>query len=250
MPIFKSEAIVLKRINFAESDLIVTFFTKSFGKTACVAKRARKMNSPFGGRLEPFACVNIIYSGKEHQNLMSLRHCDIVMPFYKLREDYSRLTIGLYFTEIVNHFTREEQENAELYTLLLLMLDHLQRTENLFVFTIIFEMKAIAFSGFAPKLTTCLICKNEPVGKILNFHFQEGGVICGKCLNGNSPGRRINLGTLNYLKKALTINLDSIERLKLPKGLDKELGLITHTYLRSLVGKELKSHKFLHSLYS
>jgi len=247
MPIFKTEAIVLKRINFAESDLIVTFFTKNFGKAACIAKRARKINSPFGGRLEPFACVNIIYSGKEHQNLMNLRHCDIVIPFYKLREDYSRLTRGLYFTEIISHFTREGQKSTELYSLLLIMLDLLQRTKNQLVLTIIFEMKVIALSGFAPKLTTCEICNNEPLGKILNLHIQEGGIICGKCLNGNSPGRRINLGTLNYLKKALTINLDSVERLKLPKGLDKEFGLITQTYLRSIVGKEFKSHKLLQS---
>lgn len=247
MPIFKTEAIVLKRTKLAESDLIITFFTKNFGKAQCVVKGARKIKSRYGGRFEPFAGLNIIYSGKEHQNLYFLRHCDIIKPYYKLREDYDRLITGLYFTEIVNYFTREAQKSEEIYDLLFRMLELLQYTESPSLLTRVFEMKTIALSGYTPRLHTCLICQKEPVDKNLNLYFQRGGIICGKCLNGNSPGRRITLGILSYLKKTLTINLDSIERLKFPKELEKEIGLITQIYLKTIIGKEFKSYKLLHS---
>lgn len=245
MPIFKTEAIVLKRINLAESDLITTFFTKDFGKVQCVVKRARIIKSRYGGRFEPFGCLNIIYSGKEHQNLFLLRHCSTIEPFYWLREDYTRLTTGLYFTEVINHFTREGLKNEALYNLLFLVLRILQRTENIFVLTRVFEMKTVALSGYTPKLNSCLICGKEPVDRDLDLNFQRGGIICGKCLNSHSSGRRITLGVLNYLKKAITIKLDSIDRLKFPKGLDKEIGLITHIYLKNIIGKEFKSYKFI-----
>ena len=245
MPLFRTEAIVLQRINLSESHLIITLFTRDLGKVKCVAKGARKIKSRYGGRFEPFTCLNIIYSGKEHQNLYTLNHCDTIKSLYNLREDYARLTTGCYFTEIITSFTREAEKNEELFHLFFHTLDILEITENFSVLSRVFEMRAVALSGYRPKLDSCLICKNEPVSKYLSFHFQGGGIICGKCLNVSSPGRRITLGTLNYLKKILTINLDSIERLKFPKGLDKEIALITHIYLKTIIGKEFKSYKLL-----
>ncbi len=245
MPLFKTEAIVLQRINLSESSLIVAFFTRDFGKVKCVVKGARKIKSRYGGRFEPFTCLNIIYSGKQHQNLYILNHCDTIKPFYNLRKDYERLTTGCYFNEIINSFTIEAEKNEELFHLFFRALDILENTDNISVLIRIFEMRTVALSGFAPKFDFCLICKNEPVNKYLNFYFQRGGIICGKCLNGSSPGRRITLGTLNYLKKTLTINLDSVDRLKFPKGLDKEIGIITQIYLKTIIGKEFKSYKLL-----
>lgn len=247
MPLYKTEAIVLKRINLAEADLIVTFFTRSFGKVQCVAKRARKIKSRYGGRFEPFTCLNIIYSGKEHQNLFLLNHCDTVKPFYNLRGDYTRLTTGFYFSEIINSFIKEAERNEELFNLFFRVLGILEKTVNISVLIRLFEMRTIALSGFAPRLNSCLICQNEPVGKYLNFNFQRGGIICGKCLNGSSPGRRLTLGTLNYLKKIMSINLDAMDRLKFPKGLDQEISIITQIYLKTILGKEFKSYKFLNS---
>lgn len=245
MPLFKTEAIVLQRFNLSESSLIVTFFTRDFGKVKCVVKGARKIKSRYGGRFEPFTCLNIIYSGKEHQNLYILNHCDTIRPFYNLREDYIRLTTGCYFTEIISSFTREAEKNEELFHLFFRALDILESTDNISVLIRIFEMRTIALSGYSPKFDSCLICKNEPKSKYINFHFQSGGIICGKCLNSSSPGRRITLGTLNYLKKALTINFSSIDRLRFPKGQDKEIALLTQMYLKTIIGRECKSYKFI-----
>lgn len=245
MPLFKTEAIVLQRINLTESSLLITFFTREFGKVKCVAKGARKIKSRYGGRFEPFTCLNIIYSGKQHQNLYTLNHCDTIKPFYNLKKDYARLVTGCYFTEIINSLTGEASKSEELFHFFFQMLYLLENTRNLSVLIRIFEMRTIAISGYAPKFNSCLVCKNEPIDKYLHFHFQEGGVICGKCLDNTSPGRRITLGTLNYLKKTLTINLDSIDRLKFPKGLDEEIALITQLYLKTMIGRDFKSYKLL-----
>jgi len=52
-------AFVLKRSNVAESDRIVTLFTKEQGKLSCVAKGARKMSSSKLGALEPGNLVKV-----------------------------------------------------------------------------------------------------------------------------------------------------------------------------------------------
>ena len=45
MPLFKSEAVVLRSINLSETDKLVTFMTDKFGKIKCVAKAARKIKN-------------------------------------------------------------------------------------------------------------------------------------------------------------------------------------------------------------
>ncbi len=50
---FKTEAIILKRINTGETDRIVTLLSKDRGKLVCVAKGVRKLKSSNRAILEP-----------------------------------------------------------------------------------------------------------------------------------------------------------------------------------------------------
>lgn len=50
---FKTEAIILKRINIGETDRLVTLLSKDRGKIACVAKGVRKLKSSNRAVLEP-----------------------------------------------------------------------------------------------------------------------------------------------------------------------------------------------------
>ena len=52
MAVEKSSVIVIGSFALGESDRVVTFFTRRFGKVRGVAKAARKMKSRFGSALE------------------------------------------------------------------------------------------------------------------------------------------------------------------------------------------------------
>ena len=67
--ITKSEAIVLKSMDFRDSSKIVTFYTRSFGKLKGIAKGARQMKSKFGAALEPITRVSLVLYKKEHRDL-------------------------------------------------------------------------------------------------------------------------------------------------------------------------------------
>jgi DNA repair protein RecO (recombination protein O) len=50
----RTEAIVLRAIDYGESDRIVTFCTADFGKIRGIAKGARRSRKRFANALEPF----------------------------------------------------------------------------------------------------------------------------------------------------------------------------------------------------
>jgi len=51
---YKTEGIVLKRINYGEADRILTIYTKRHGKIRAIAKGVRKLTSRKAGSLELF----------------------------------------------------------------------------------------------------------------------------------------------------------------------------------------------------
>jgi len=53
MSVLTSEAVVLRTWPVHESDLIVSFFTRDYGRMKGVAKAALKSRKRFGGALEP-----------------------------------------------------------------------------------------------------------------------------------------------------------------------------------------------------
>ena len=85
MALYKTQAIVVKSINLSESDRLITFLTENSGKIKCVAKGARKVKNQFWGSLEPMSQVNLIYFGKENQNLYRLNQADIIDSSHTIR---------------------------------------------------------------------------------------------------------------------------------------------------------------------
>ncbi|MBW1745923.1 MAG: DNA repair protein RecO [Deltaproteobacteria bacterium] len=62
MSSFSTPAIVLRRIDFGDYDLIVSFFTLNKGKISVIAKSAKKSVKRFSGVLEPFSVLEVVCS--------------------------------------------------------------------------------------------------------------------------------------------------------------------------------------------
>lgn len=50
---YRTEAIVLRLLDYGESDRIVTFYTAGFGKLRGIARGARRSRKRFANALEP-----------------------------------------------------------------------------------------------------------------------------------------------------------------------------------------------------
>ena len=59
MPVYTSEALVLRTYKLGEADRIVVFLTRDRGKKRGVAKGARRPRSKFTGGLEPMTRAEV-----------------------------------------------------------------------------------------------------------------------------------------------------------------------------------------------
>ena len=116
MPLYTTEAIVLRTYKLGEADRIVVFLTRDRGKRRGVAQGARRMRSRFGGALEPLTRVEVTYFEKESRELVSLNYAEpLSSPLWSVRGD-ALGHLG-YFAELIDECALEGDADERLYRL-------------------------------------------------------------------------------------------------------------------------------------
>ena len=248
MGLYKTKAIVLRTINLSETDKLVTFLTEERGKIKCAAKGARSLKNKYGAALEPMSFIQLLYFGKDNQSIYRLNHCDIIESFQSVRDDFEKIYTAVYFNDLADAMSAEGDRNVKLFNFLLETLHILKEHENLETLCPLFEMRIMALSGYMPRLDQCVLCKIIPKGEWIDFSYKKSGVVCANCFLQTKPNVRIRAGTLNYLKKLLSIDIRQSQRLKIPKNLEKEIGSLTHRLVSQYVVRELKSYSFIRKM--
>lgn len=247
MPLYSSEAIVLRKIDYRDADRIVTFLTPDRGKLAGLARGARRLKSRFGPSLETLTHGTLIYYDREGKNLVNINHFDILHSFRKIREDLFRSASGQYLAELVLGLLPEREAAPETFRLLLNNLDRLQEVEEIDPILRIFEIRLLVLSGFAPRMNGCVQCGGGtgPFG----FSLQQGGILCRDCRGRTGEGPSLSRGCLRFWEQALTLKEGRFDRVRLEGKLNRELRGLLHRYYRHLLGREIRSFLFLERLH-
>jgi DNA repair protein RecO (recombination protein O) len=93
MSVLTSEAVVLRTWPVHEADLIVSFFTRDYGKVRGVAKSALKSRKRFGGALEPMTLARAWFAERPRQELVRLDQLEILRSPLSSPVDAVRMTV-------------------------------------------------------------------------------------------------------------------------------------------------------------
>lgn len=251
MGILKSEAIVLRKRDFRETSLIVSFYTRGYGKISGVLKGIRKEPQKFASTIEPFSHNDIIFYETRNSGLHLVSHCDLKDNFNFLRGDIQRVGLASLAVELVDAVMPDEDKNAEIFDLILTTLSLLSNTSNPDKIMTIFKIKILSLSGFKPHLDSCVVCS----GRIFDeprFSLNLGGLICGKCLgaNRNTSTRSIFKGTIATILHIQKNDFRAGLNLGMNPQIKKELDMALNSFLTYHLDKELKSQKVINKMES
>jgi len=141
--------IIIKAVPVGEYDRSVTILTKERGKISAFARGARRQTSRFAAAANPFSFGTFkLFAGRNSYNIME---ADIGNYFEGLRTDYERTCYGIYFLEIADYYTRENNDEKEMLRLLYQSLRALEsgRFESRLI-RYIYEIKSIVVNGEFP----------------------------------------------------------------------------------------------------
>lgn len=141
--------IILKQSPVGEYDRHISLLTKERGKISAFARGARRPGSRLAAAATPFSfgCFKL-YEGKSSYTLVE---ADIQNYFEELRTDYVGACYGMYFVEVTDYYTRENNDEREMMKLLYQSLRALSVPAlSKPLVRCIFECKAIAVNGEFP----------------------------------------------------------------------------------------------------
>ncbi len=245
-------AILIRRIDFGDNDLIITFFTRDFGKTSAIAKSAKKSVKRFRGVLELFSHLSIVTGPHRGKRLPILKEAVLKHPFAGIRGDVTKTAYASYWVELIAKWMEEGVKQEALFDLLHRGLDRLDRGEmSEAVMSMLFQMRFLGISGLSPNFERCGVC-DAPVASIrvntLAFDLKRGGIVCDRCARGVQRRLTVSKGTLKRLEWLAGGDFAKAERVKFPPPAEAEGLKLLETFVPYHLGKELRSLKFLRQI--
>ncbi len=249
MPLFTTNAIVIRSLNYGESDKILTFLTEDFGKLKAIAKGARRSRKRFQNALGLFSHLRLIFFDKEGMGLARAEGCDILHAFPKIKEDLRKILYGNYYLELVNEMAGEREGNREAFELLLSFLWDLEEKAPQEEQLRLFEIRMLSLFGYRPNTGRCNLCKKdwEDLQEIpaVFFSLEKGALVCEKCSTMRNNLIPFSLGTARLIEKISQMELPKIQRLKFTFQSLSESREILPRFISYQLGKELKSLRTL-----
>jgi DNA repair protein RecO (recombination protein O) len=121
MPVYTSDALILRTYKLAEADRIVVFLTKDRGKKRGVAKGARRARSRFTGTLEPLTRAGVAYYERELRDLVRINYVETQRSALSVvahgTDDAFALGHAEYFAELIDEWAPEGHADERLYRL-------------------------------------------------------------------------------------------------------------------------------------
>ena len=250
MPLYRTEAVVIRSMDFSESDKIVTFFTRDFGKLRGIAKGAKKSKKRFSNTLELFSYISLLFFQKENLGLARINNCSIIKAHMEIYKDIEKMAYGSYFIELINELVGEREKNNEVFNLLVDSLSMVNGHKPGEEIARIFEIRLLSLVGYQPQLQGCLTCGHRlSNGEMFWFSSVKGGVVCNRCSHGQGNLSPISPGTLKILLLARDMDLRKIHRLIFSKQALIESKEAITNFIQYQMGKEPNSMKFLKKIH-
>ena len=249
---FSSPAILIRRLDYGDFDLIITFLTYQQGKLTAIAKSAKRSTKRFSGILELFSLLDIVVTGSK--GLPVLTEASLSSPLNHIREDITKTAFASYWAELINDTLEEGRQLIAVFQLL----DHVLRALDAGkipdeVLSILFQMRLLTLSGLCPNLNYCCTCHSDmtDTGQYkINVDLAKGGVVCEHCTPYSPEQRCLSKGTIKQMQWLNTCELNKTGRIRFsPTAMQESLAFL-EAFVPYHLGREPKSLKFLRRLRS
>lgn len=240
---YKTQAIVLRKVNYQEADLIVTFLSREFGKMGGLAKHARKSRKRFANVFGSFAVVELEFTHKQGRDLALLENGDLVLDFGSIGQDMVLLALASNALELTEAFSAELDVDERVFDLAVWVLGRLAQADRPREALLFFGLKLLDLAGYGPNFTVCANCGRaiDPGGRGLSLRPDLGGPVCG-CL-GQGPA--VDLGALRLAGLVAGLGLERLDRVRAGQGALAQLEPFIEEYAARVLGRELKTARFM-----
>ncbi len=252
----QSLAIILRTTEFSETSLIVTLFTRDFGKLAAIAKGARRPKGPFEGSLDLLSVCRVVVHRKNSDVLDLLTEAKLNRRFRGADRSLERLYAGYYVAELLRLMTDDHDPHVDVYDLTISILNQIDGVGSVAVSILAFEAQMLRRLGHAPTTDRCSECGKESLvhASRVSFALSAGGVVCAHCAPRQHGIISVSRKAINTLETLISFPLDppvaSSDLPSVDREVYGELRGVMSRYIQTVVGKIPRTQHLLpHAMF-
>ena len=215
-----AHALLLRRVEYGESDLVVTLLTDTIGRVSAMARGARKSAKRFGGVIEPMHTLRIAYDDRSGAELVVLREAKLARARPFLVTSLERMQAAGQALNWVRKAAPPRTPEPEVWAAMETLLDHLGDPEDTLsprARLAATGLQLLSAFGWGIDFERCVSCGKEPAeGQAAAVDAARGGLVCRECGGARrrlSGSERLALlgavtgGTLDDESAALALEL-------------------------------------------
>jgi DNA repair protein RecO (recombination protein O) len=243
---YTDEGIVLRRVDYGESDRILTVLTRGRGKVGVIARGVRKPKSKLAAQTDLFMRSTMqLAHGKGE--LEVLAQAVAVVPVLSCEEPL-RLACAGACTELVDRVIESGHSDEAVFDLLVKALaECVAGDRDPRAATIWFVQQMVNRLGYAPHLHNCANCERPLPEAPAQFAARLGGLICDTCV---AAGDTVpcSVRTIKVLRVLAAGGGENFWRLKLDGEAISTLESVVEAELAEHLGRQLRAYAMMRSL--
>jgi DNA repair protein RecO (recombination protein O) len=195
MSVLTSEAVVLRTWPVHEADLIVSFYTRDYGRMRGVAKAALKSRKRFGGALEPMTLTRAWFAERPRQELVRLDQLEILRSPLSAPVDHTRMAVLSFYAEVLDEALPERDPQDAVFRLLVSVLEQTSAVQpepvppgitQPWMPLTYFSLWMTRLMGLLPDIGRCMVCGEPLRGADVSYSSNADGLFCGLHANGSA----------------------------------------------------------------
>lgn len=248
MAIRTVDALVLRRLKFRETSLLVTFFARESGKFVGLLKGLRDpQRLRYGSPAELFSLNRVVYYERRHGEIHTVAQCDLLESFQTIRRHLLKTAHASYLIEALGLLTEARDPHPELFDAALGALRRLGGESEPDRVAVISVLRLLALAGVRPSLASCARC-GAPVASASRFSVRAGGSLCAACTLQEPDAEPVSPGAVASLDHVAEATEDRLWRLRLPSAVLRELQPLAQALLAHHVGHVPRSQAVLEQI--
>ena len=173
----EAKGIILRVVDFKETDRLLTVYTEEMGLITVMAKGARSLKSRKMAATQQLCYSSFVIFGEGDK--LFVKEASLIESFYSIRDSLDGLALAMYVAEVVSDVATADGD-SELLRLVLNTLYAISKgTYDTDLIKGAFEMRLLSILGFMPELRACTRCGASD-GEYF-FDIMAAAIECREC---------------------------------------------------------------------
>ncbi|ARJ49878.1 DNA repair protein RecO [Staphylococcus lutrae] len=243
----KQKGIIIKAIDYGESDKIITILNEHGAKIPLMVRRAKKVKSGLQATTQRFVEGLFIYN--KWKGMGTLTSVDILHLNYELRQDIFAHSYGSLCVETIDRAMEPDEVQQGMYQLLHFALHRFQHGVSPQLIANIVMLKCITHFGFDIDLSQCVITGDTNPAHLSHYSFKYNGVIAQQVAYKDPKALPLSNKTIYLMLVLKNLPLTKINDIRIQESIIEEMSQFILLLYKEYAGMYFKSQRMINQLH-